>query len=185
MDGSRDPFGCNGWNHGPWRERIIQQWRGGLRLHMCHVGAHHHHPTWWFWCQLGYGPKACTRHVSLCTIFWSTSPMFCPSCGVPSTRFYCELLDYRCQMRWDLTYHMCSRFLHLRYVLVNCFFDSLLKLFSFGSTARPWLESASAMSIIRNLPFQKRNGKAWSAHEFTITYEDGHENTCGFTFTHA
>ena len=33
--------------------------------------------------------------------------------------------------RWNSTYHMCSRFLHLRYVLVNCFFNSLVKLFFF------------------------------------------------------
>ena len=48
----------------------------------------------------------------------------------------CLILDVK--TRWSSTYQMCSRFLHLRYVLVNCFFDSLLKLFFFvGSTARP------------------------------------------------
>ena len=33
--------------------------------------------------------------------------------------------------RWNSTYQMCSRFLLLRYVLLNCFFDSLENRFSF------------------------------------------------------
>ena len=138
---------------------------------MCHVGAQHHHLTWWFRCQLGHGPKACTRHVILCTSFWPTSPTFCPSCGVPSTRFYCELLDSWCQnaVEFDLpevlalfalTVCNCELFLWLIGKIV----------FIFGSTARPWLESASAMSIIRNVPFQTRNGKSlvssWSFFNF-------------------
>ena len=95
----------------------------------------------------------------------------------------CLILDVK--TRWNSTYQMCSRFSHLRYVLVNCFFDSLVKLFFFSvQPDRDWnLPQQCRLSGI--CPFKRGMGKYWSAHEVSSTSEHGHQKACGFTFPHA
>ena len=148
---------------------------------MWHVGAQHHHPTWWFWCRLGYGPKECTRHVSLCTIFYSKSPTFCPSCGVPSIRFYCELINSRFQnaVEFDLPDVLALFAL----TVCNCvFFLWLIGKFVFFSVLQPdrdW-SLPQRYRLPEFCPFKRGIGKAWSAHDISSsTSEHGHEKTCG------
>ena len=105
--------------------RIRQQWRGGFRRHMCYVGAQHHHPTWWL-CQLG----TVLKRVHGMSVYVRSSDQrrhrFAQDVEYHQQGSNVNCLIFDVKTRWNLAYHMSSRF---SYVLVNYCFDSLLKLF--------------------------------------------------------